>query len=66
VVSDSPFRAVSAADGSFAFDQVPPGRYRIELVHEYLGRAERTVEVSSDRVTRVEFALPAPAKPFLP
>jgi plastocyanin len=32
-VFDHPFFQVSSADGSFLFSNVPPGRYRLEMVH---------------------------------
>jgi len=45
LVTDTPYAAVAARDGSFGFDDVAPGAYRLTVM--YAGRrAERDVEVS--------------------
>lgn len=64
VVADTPWTAVTGADGSFALDGVPPGTYRLDLWHEYLGRSQQTVTVSPSGEARVAFAVRAPSEGF--
>ena len=45
VVSTAPYRAVTAADGSFALDSVPPGRYRITIWHARRSRDTTSFEI---------------------
>jgi len=40
-----PFFAISAADGSFAIEGVPPGSYVVEVWHEALGARTQNVQV---------------------
>ena len=42
-VVDHPWHAVTAADGSFVLEGVPPGEYVIEAWHEKLGKKTRNV-----------------------
>jgi plastocyanin len=59
VVAPTPYAAVSAPDGAFAFDRpLPPGTYTLVAWHETLGR--KTVEVTlADGETR-EVVIPFP------
>jgi hypothetical protein len=36
---------VTPADGAFAYDNLPPGRYRLQIWHERLGTVTREVTV---------------------
>jgi hypothetical protein len=44
-VFDHPFFAVSGEDGSFALNNLPPGKYTLEAWHETFGRLHRTVHL---------------------
>ncbi|MDH3745552.1 MAG: hypothetical protein OES47_10680 [Acidobacteriota bacterium] len=59
-VLDHPFFAVSAVDGSFTIDGLPPGEYALEAWHETLGSRSATVTVASDTVSAASFEF-APA-----
>jgi plastocyanin len=47
-VSDTPYAAVTDADGKFEIPDLPPGEYKLTLWHERLPRAEATVTVRED------------------
>lgn len=55
VVSDSAFAAVTDAGGHFKIDNVPPGRYKLELWHETLGKQSKDVVVRDGAATQVDF-----------
>ena len=56
IVSPHPFAAVTAPDGTFRFDQVPPGRYQLVVWHEHLGVQRTAVRVEAHVQTNVEMA----------
>ncbi len=56
-----PFFAVSEADGSFAIDDVPPGKYTVEAWHEFFQSHTQEIEVGEQPLT-LSFALKLPAK----
>jgi len=61
-VTDKPFHALTAADGTFAVDGVPPGTWKVKVWHETLGRGEGEVVVGADgKVAALELKL-APKK----
>jgi plastocyanin len=64
IVADTPWTAVSGPDGSFTIEGVPPGTYRMDLWHEFLGRSQQTVTVSPSGEARVSFAIRAPSEGF--
>ena len=37
VVAAHPYYAITGADGQFAFDNLPPGQYKLQIWHERLG-----------------------------
>lgn len=47
-VTDTPFHAVSAKDGTFSVAGLKPGTYKVKLWHERLGRGESQVVVKDD------------------
>lgn len=53
VVAPHPFVAVTAADGQFRFDGVPPGRYTLHVWHERLGTHEKKVRVDAGVQTKI-------------
>ena len=48
--------AVTAADGLFRFDNVPPGQYTLVVWHERFGTKQQRVRVQAHIETRVELA----------
>ncbi|MDQ6680088.1 MAG: carboxypeptidase regulatory-like domain-containing protein, partial [Pseudomonadota bacterium] len=56
VVAAHPHYAITRADGQFAFDNLPPGRYRLKVWHERLGTVplEATVGEKGDTAVSVE------------
>jgi hypothetical protein len=55
-VETHPYFAVSAADGSFRIEGVPPGRHTIRVWHERYGRLTQTVAVRSGKTAAVDFS----------
>lgn len=55
VVTDSPFYDVTGADGGFKMENVPVGKYSLDVWHETLGKTSQSVEVKSGEVTNVTF-----------
>jgi plastocyanin len=53
VVAAHPFYAITGADGQFAFDNLPPGQYRLQIWHERLGTASAQVTVGDQQPARV-------------
>lgn len=53
-VTPHPFVAVTAADGAFRFDNVPPGSYTLVVWHERFGIKQQRVRVDAHVETRVE------------
>jgi len=52
-VDNHPFHSVSAADGSFRIENIPPGSYILEAWHEYFGEKDLTVSIRADAPSRV-------------
>ncbi len=57
LVIDSPYFAVTDAQGNFSIPDVPPGSYQITMWHELLGIAEKTVTVTTDGSSDVQFVI---------
>lgn len=47
-VTDTPFAAISEVDGSFTIDGLPPGKYKLDVWHEKLGKSDVGIEVAPD------------------
>ena len=45
VVADHPFYRVTPADGTFVFDDLPAGTYRLQIWHERLGTVAKEIAV---------------------
>ena len=58
VVAAHPYYAVTGPDGQFAFDNLPPGQYKLQVWHERLGKTEATATVG-DQPKRVTIELKA-------
>jgi plastocyanin len=55
VITDHPYFSVTAADGAFAIDKVPPGTYTLEAWHPELGLKSATVTVHKGKTARATF-----------
>ncbi|MBO9513377.1 MAG: carboxypeptidase regulatory-like domain-containing protein [Variovorax sp.] len=59
VVAAHRFYAVTGADGGFAFDDLPPGQYRLQVWHERLGTVPASVTVDDRQPARLVVELKA-------
>ncbi|MBM4183337.1 MAG: carboxypeptidase regulatory-like domain-containing protein [Gemmatimonadetes bacterium] len=57
LVTENPFHAVVAADGTFRITGIPPGEHTGAVWHPDHEAAERRVSVSPGGTTRVEVEL---------
>ena len=55
--ADSPYAVATGEDGTFVFDDVPPGDYTIKVWHPFLGFQERSVTLGMGQATEVGFDL---------
>ncbi|HET9481900.1 MAG TPA: carboxypeptidase regulatory-like domain-containing protein, partial [Candidatus Polarisedimenticolia bacterium] len=55
-VVDHPYHAVTGPDGGFALTGLPAGEYAVEVWHETLGTATRTVAVVEGARQEIEFS----------
>jgi plastocyanin len=49
--------ATTDADGSYAIEGVPPGKYKLKLSHEKLGEREEEIEVKAGQTTQHDVSL---------
>lgn len=62
-VTNNPYAVVTAQNGAYKIPDIPPGKYRLEVWHETLGKVTREVTVNSGKETRLDLVFPAlPAK----
>ncbi|MGR3176264.1 MAG: carboxypeptidase regulatory-like domain-containing protein [Candidatus Scalindua sp.] len=57
VVFDNPYFAVTAKDGSYKINNVPPGTYKLKTWHEKLRSEEKEVKVEGGKTVEVAFEL---------
>jgi plastocyanin len=60
VAAGHPYYGITGADGQFAFDNLPPGQYQLEVWHERLGTAHASVTVGQQQAGRVTIQMKAP------
>jgi len=61
-VLDNPYYDVTAADGKFTLDGLPPGDYEIEAWHEKLKTKSAKVTVQGDETVTVDFSFSVPQR----
>jgi plastocyanin len=54
---DQPYYAVTAADGSFKIDDIPPGDYDVEVWNPVLGKKTEKVSIKPKQETKVTWEL---------
>ncbi len=54
-VTSHPYHVVTAEDGAFTLERLPPGTYTVEAWHERYGAATQTVEVPQSGQAEVSF-----------
>jgi len=59
VVAAHPYYAVTGADGQFAFDNLPPGQYKLQVWHERLGTVPASVTVGNQQPARLSVEMKA-------
>jgi plastocyanin len=59
LVTDSPYFAITGEDGSFSIDNVPPGKYTVEIWHEKLGTQTKEVTVAEGAPAALDVKLKA-------
>ena len=57
VVTDHPYYALTAANGSFTLTDVPPETYTLQAWHETLGKHTQQASVGANQETNVVFEL---------
>ena len=57
VATETPYVAVTAADGSFKISDLPPGDYDVELWQEKLGKKTEKVSIKPKEETRVVWSM---------
>jgi hypothetical protein len=55
----NPYYAVTAEDGSFKIDNIPPGKYKVTVWHPYVGEVTHEVEVKGGADANTSFELTA-------
>jgi len=60
LVTDSPFFAITGADGAFSIPNLPPGEYTVEAWHEKLGTKQSKLTVAAGKPAELKIELAAP------
>ena len=53
VVAEHPFYAVTNEEGEFIFENIPPGKYKLHVWQEVLGRVDQDITVAGDGAQNV-------------
>jgi plastocyanin len=59
LVTDNPFYAITAEDGSFTIPEVPAGTYTVEVWHERLGTQKKELTVATGKPAELNLELAA-------
>ena len=59
LVTDSPFFAITGADGAFSIPNLPPGKYTVEAWHEKFGTKQAEVTVAAGKPAELKLELAA-------
>jgi plastocyanin len=57
VVTDHPFVAVTDAKGGFSIKDIPPGKYKVEIWHETLGRQVKEISIKAKEEAKLTLEL---------
>jgi hypothetical protein len=57
MVAEHPFYAVTNEQGEFVFENVPPGKYTLQVWQESLGRVTQELVVTDKATTTVSVAM---------
>jgi plastocyanin len=60
VVAAHPFYALTGADGQFAFDNLPPGQYKLQVWQERLGTVPASVTLGDKQPAQVTIEMRSP------
>jgi plastocyanin len=55
-VTENP-TAITAGNGAFKLENVPPGKHKVEVIHPVLGKQTKEIEVKAGQDTKVAFEL---------
>jgi len=58
-VFDHPYFAVTGSDGTYKIENVPPGKYKLQIAHRKAGTATQEIEVKEGAPTKADFTLEA-------
>lgn len=59
VVAAHPFYAITGAEGEFAFDNLPPGQYKLQVWQERLGTVPANITVNDQQPARLTIEMKA-------
>lgn len=54
-VAENPYVSVSAEDGSFSISDIPPGKYKVTIWHEKLGKVSKDVTVAAGSDAKLDY-----------
>src|SRR2546428_9454722 len=57
IVVDNPYYAVTDENGKFTITDLPPGKYRVRIWHEYAGETSSEITVNAKTETPLNFDL---------